>query len=188
MADTIAQDVVNQSQSVGDLTPSDAAATTTTTNSNPLGDVDGIAEGAAKENGLHAPTILPDLEDASAKSDTDGSRAEGSVAGDKPAEAKPIKKFAAAKPVFAKYSVPKVIAANATSKGLDKGNALLCQLRLRRLTDNRNSYNPGIRHTVFAVGRASSASSQDSQFVTAEREIFQTRCPRPNASMEQESR
>ena len=127
MADIIVQDVVNQSLSVGDLSPSDAAATTTTTDSKPLGDVDGAAEDNQKENGILVPTVVPDLEDASAKSDTDGSRGEGSVAGDKPPELKPVKKFAPAKPVsFAKYSVPKVIAANAAVKGVDKGEMRLC--------------------------------------------------------------
>jgi hypothetical protein len=124
MADSIVQDVVNQSQSVGDSSPADVAATTTTADSKPSGDVDGVAEVAPIENGLHAASILADLDDVSAKSDTDGSRADGSVAGDRPTEAKPLKKFAPAKPVsFAKYSVPKVIAANAAAKGSDKGNA-----------------------------------------------------------------
>lgn len=122
MADSIVQDVVNQSRSVGDDSPSDAAATTTTTGSKPSGDANGVTEVATKENGIHTTTTLADHDDASAKSDTDTSRAEGSVAGDKPTDSKPLKKFAPAKPVsFAKYSVPKVVAANASAKGTDKG-------------------------------------------------------------------
>ncbi|KAL2398044.1 hypothetical protein ABEF94_000189, partial [Exophiala dermatitidis] len=56
----------------------------------------------------------------SARSDTDTSRADGSVAGDKVAESKPLKKLTAKPVSFAKYSVPKVIAASAAAKGLDK--------------------------------------------------------------------
>lgn len=123
MADSIVQDVVNQSQSASDLSPADVAAITTTTEFPSVGDVNGVAQDSTKENGLDVPTVLPDLEDASAKSDTDTSRAEGSVAGDKPTDSKPIKKFAPAKPMsFAKYSVPKVVAANAAAKATDKGS------------------------------------------------------------------
>jgi hypothetical protein len=122
MAESIVQDVVNQSRSVGDISPSDAAATTTTTDSKPLGDANGATEVATKENGVHTTTMLADLDDASARSDTDTSRAEGSVTGDKSTETKPLKKFAPAKPVsFAKYTAPKVVAANAAAKGVDKG-------------------------------------------------------------------
>lgn len=122
MADSIVQDVVNQSRSVGDFSPADAAATTNITDSKPSGDENFIAELAAKENGIHTATMLADIDDASAKSDTDTSRAEGSVAGDKQAESKPLKKFAPTKPVsFAKYTAPKVVAANAAAKGVDKG-------------------------------------------------------------------
>jgi hypothetical protein len=123
MAEQIVQDVVIQSRSVGDLSPSDAAATTTTIDSKPAGDVNGLAETVVqKENGVLNPTTLPDLDDASVRSDTDTSRAEGSVAGDKSTDNKPVKKFAPAKPVsFAKYSVPKVVAANIATKSSDKG-------------------------------------------------------------------
>jgi hypothetical protein len=123
MAEQIVQDVVIQSRSVGDLSPSGAAATTTTIDSEPAGDVNGLAETVVqKENGVLNPTTLPDLDDASVRSDTDTSRAEGSVAGDKSTDNKPVKKFAPAKPVsFAKYSVPKVVAANIATKSSDKG-------------------------------------------------------------------
>ena len=85
-----------------------------------------MVEVALQENGIHNASLIKmdELEDVSGRSDTDTSRADGSVTDDKPAESKPVKKFAASKPIsFAKYSVPKVIAANAAVKGTDKGNA-----------------------------------------------------------------
>ena len=143
MADSIVQDVVNQSRSVGALSPADAAATTTTTDSKPLGDVNGVVDVAIKENGLHNPTILSDFDDASARSDTDTSRADGSVAGDKQSESKPLKKFAPAKPVsFAKYSVPKTVAANATAKPADKGPAVIFVQSRATFTDSRTAPTP----------------------------------------------
>ncbi len=123
MAELSSQDVVDQSQSVGDLSPSDAPATTSNTASNLTGEVDDVAEVAQKENGIHNTlhVTTDELEDASGRSDTDTSRADGSVAGDKATESKPVKKFGVSKPVsFAKYSVPKVIAASA-AKGTEKG-------------------------------------------------------------------
>jgi hypothetical protein len=130
MAELSADDVVAQSRSVGDLSPSDAPATTPNTASNLAGEESSsvaIAEAALQENGIHDPSpVKPDeLEDASTRSDTDTSRAEGSVADDKNPDSRPVKKFATSKPVsFAKYSVPKVIAANAAVKGSDKGERL----------------------------------------------------------------
>jgi hypothetical protein len=125
MAELRADDVVAQSQSVGDLSPSDAPATTPNTASNLAAEESStVAEVALKENGIHDPSpVKPDeLEDASTRSDTDTSRAEGSVADEKTADSRPVKKFATSKPVsFAKYSVPKVIAANAAVKSSDKG-------------------------------------------------------------------
>ncbi|EXJ74939.1 uncharacterized protein A1O5_01635 [Cladophialophora psammophila CBS 110553] len=128
MAEQRAQDVVNQSQSVGDLSPSDAPATTSTPDIKVSGDDIGKdsneveAEIAPKENGIHTVSSLKmeELEDGSARSDTDTSRAEGSVAGDKVTEPKPFKKFAAKPVSFAKYSVPKVIAASAAAKANEK--------------------------------------------------------------------
>ena len=124
MAEQSAQDVVTQSQSVGDLSPSDAPATTTNIDFIQSGEVTSVDEVQTKENGIHNPlnVKLEDFEDASGRSDTDTSRADGSVTDDKPAEAKTVKKFPAARPVsFAKYSVPKVIAANAAVKPADRG-------------------------------------------------------------------
>ena len=129
MAEQRTQDVVNQSQSVGDLSPSDAPATTSTPDIQVFGDDTGKsstvveADDAPKENGTHAMSNnkMEDLEDGSARSDTDTSRAEGSVAGDKTTEPKAFKKFVAKPVSFAKYSVPKVIAANAAVKPNDKG-------------------------------------------------------------------
>lgn len=123
MAELSTRDVVDQSPSVGDLSPSDAPATTSNTASSLSGEVDHVAEVAQKENGIHntVQATADELEDVSGRSDTDTSRADGSVAGDKATESKPVKKFSVSKPVsFAKYSVPKVIAANA-AKGTDQG-------------------------------------------------------------------
>ena len=127
MAEQSAQDVVVQSQSAGDLTPSDAPATTITTDFQVPGEVSSVADEAPKENGVHNPLLFraDELEDASGRSDTGSSRADGSVSEDKASESKQPKKPAAAKPVsFAKYSVPKVIAANAAAKASDKGSSL----------------------------------------------------------------
>ena len=129
MAEQRAQDVVNQSQSVGDLSPSDVPATTSTSDIKLSGDGIGKettaveAEDALKENGIHVTSDnkMEDFEDGSARSDTDTSRADGSIAGDKTTEPKPLKKFVAKPVSFAKYSVPKVIAANATTKTNEKG-------------------------------------------------------------------
>ena len=123
MAELSAQDVVNQSQSVGDLSPSDAPATTSTPDIKVQGDESGVVEVAPKENGIHAhsTTKMDDLDDGSARSDTDTSRAEDSIAGDKTSEQKPLKKIAVKPVSFAKYSVPKVIAASAATKGTEKG-------------------------------------------------------------------
>lgn len=122
MAEQRAQDVVNQSQSVGDLSPSDAPVTTSTPDIKVSGDDGGVVEAAPKENGIHTHSTfkMEELDDASARSDTDTSRAEGSVAGDKVAESKPLKKFAAKPISFAKFSVPKVVAASASAKVAEK--------------------------------------------------------------------
>ena len=123
MAELSAHDVVDQSQSVGDLSPSDAPATTSNTTSNLAGGDSSVAEVAQRENGIHNHLLAKtdELEDVSGRSDTGSSRADGSVAGEQPTDSKPVKKFSVSKPVsFAKYSVPKVIAANA-AKGTDKG-------------------------------------------------------------------
>jgi hypothetical protein len=139
MAELSTHDVVDQSLSVGDLSPSDAPATTSNTayslseESAIVAEVDGEPDSdlvlAFKENGIHTLSLAKpdDLEDASGRSDTDTSRAEGSVADDKTFDLKPVKKFSVSKPVsFAKYSVPKVIAASAAAKGNDKGTFSPC--------------------------------------------------------------
>jgi hypothetical protein len=126
MAELATHDVVNQFQSVGDLSPSDAPATTSNTTSDLPGEDDSLVEVVSKENGFHIASNprMDELEDLSGRSDTGSSRADGSVAGDKPMQSQPVKKFGVSKPVsFAKYSVPKVIAANAAVKGTDKGGA-----------------------------------------------------------------
>ncbi|KIV93544.1 hypothetical protein, variant 1 [Exophiala mesophila] len=130
MAEQRAQDVVNQSQSVGDLSPSDAPATTSTPDIKVSGDESGKVEVALayKENGIHTLSSLKsdDLDDADAsvRSDTDTSRADGSVAGDKNPESKTLKKFVTKPVSFAKYSVPKVVATTANSKTADKAASL----------------------------------------------------------------
>jgi hypothetical protein len=121
MAEQRAQDVVNQTLSVGDLSPSDAPETTSTPEIKLSGDDIAVVEVVSKENGIHMPFRMDEIDDASGRSDTDTSRAGDSVTGDKPTEHKPLKKFVAKPVSFAKYSVPKVIAASATAKGTDKG-------------------------------------------------------------------
>jgi hypothetical protein len=123
MAEQSTQDVVNQSQSVGDFSPSDAPATTSTPDIKVSGDDttrDSAAEVdvALKENGNHTVSSvkMDDPDDASGRSDTDTSRADGSVT-----DTKPVKKFTAKPVSFAKYSVPKIIAAAATAKATEKG-------------------------------------------------------------------
>ena len=129
MAEQRAQDVVNQTLSVGDLTPSGAPETTSKSEIKLLrgGEDIAVVEVVPKENGTHhMPFRMDEIDDASARSDTDTSRAEGegSVTGDKPAEQKLLKKVVAKPVSFAKYSVPKVIAASSTAKGTDKGITL----------------------------------------------------------------
>ena len=124
MAEQSAQDVVVQSQSGGDLSPSDAPAITPNIDSQLAGEVNDVAELERNENGIHliSQVKTEDLEDISARSDTGSSRADGSVTEDKSTENIPIKKVVAVKPVsFAKYSVPKAAAANAAVKASDKG-------------------------------------------------------------------
>ena len=70
-------------------------------------------------------------DDISIRSDTDTSRAEGSVAGDSKAqEASKMVKKLAPKPIsFAKYSVPKVMAANNLAKtATEKSKSCWCSI------------------------------------------------------------
>jgi len=132
MAESSIQDAVIQSQSVGDATPSDVPATTPQSITVPG---DAGEKVAGNENGVHLITQSSaqeehSLEDGTARSDTDTSRAEGSNGDAKSADAHPVRKFATTKPIsFAKYSVPKVIAANAAKVSVEKGRLgchLLC--------------------------------------------------------------
>ena len=130
MAEQSTYDVVNQTQSVGDLSPPDVPATTSTPDLKVPGDDNSAVEVdvVPTENGNHtnlSSLKMEDLEDASARSDTDTSRAEGSVAGDKTADTKPLKKVANKPISFAKYSVPKVIAASAAAKASEKGRGAI---------------------------------------------------------------
>ncbi|KAK5947653.1 hypothetical protein PMZ80_001807 [Knufia obscura] len=126
MAELSSQDVVNSTQLVGEISPSSVPGTTTQSQSN---SGDGGEAVVAKENGIHATTHSSTqddqaLEDGTARSDTDTSRADGSTGDAKSTDARPVKKFATAKPVsFAKYSVPKVIAANAAKPTAEKALA-----------------------------------------------------------------
>lgn len=122
MAELSTRDVVNHTQSVGDASPADVSATTSAQRS-VQGDGEEIV--VTKENGIHPTTQSlshedQTLEDSTTRSDT--SRAEGSNGDAKSTDARPVKKPAAAKPMsFAKYSVPKVIAANAAKPTVEKG-------------------------------------------------------------------
>lgn len=123
MAELSTRDVVNHSQSVGDASRADVSATTSTQRS-VQGDEE--EEGVvAKENGIHSTTHSASQEDQSLEDGTtrsDTSRAEGSNGDAKSTDARPTKKLTAFKPTtFAKYSVPKVIAANAAKAPVDKG-------------------------------------------------------------------
>ena len=196
MAEQRAQDVVNQSQSVGDLSPSDAPATTSTPDIKISGDDSDHVEVALalKENGIHTLSSLKleDLDDADAsvRSDTDTSRADGSVAGDKSTESKTLKKFVAKPVSFAKYSVPKVVAASAASKGSDKGMCMNAHV------DDHNTADPLAprnSHTEFLVlincaNRASATSRQNHQLTTNTNQALQNSLARSHASLEQEQR
>lgn len=122
MAELSTQDVVNHSQSVGVASPIDVSATTFTQRSIPGDGEEGVV---TKENGIHHTTLSTSqeeqvLEDGTAQSDT--SRAEGSNGDAKSTDARLVRKLTATKPIsFAKYSVPKVIAANAAKAPAEKG-------------------------------------------------------------------
>ncbi|KAK7905485.1 hypothetical protein LTR67_000208 [Exophiala xenobiotica] len=95
---------------------------------------------------------MDDLEDASGRSDTDTSRADGSIAGDKSTEQKPVKKFTAKPVSFAKYSVPKVVAASAAAKGTEKvanpassASAILSSSRPRLVAKTTSALQPKIK-------------------------------------------
>lgn len=121
MAELSTRDVVNHSQSVGDASPADVSATTSTQRS-VQGDEEEVI---AKENGIHSTVQSTNqeeqiLEDGTTRSDT--SRAEGSNGDAKSTDARSVKKLTAPKTTtFAKYSVPKIIAANAAKAPVEKG-------------------------------------------------------------------
>lgn len=125
MAEVSNSDVLRQTESVGE-SPSDVPASQSQTQPTAGDEGEGVV---AKENGIHTTNSLGQddqaLEDGTTRSDTDTSRADGSVGDAKSADARPVKKLAAAKPVsFAKYSVPKTVAANAVKSTLEKGMIL----------------------------------------------------------------
>jgi len=125
MAELSSQDVVNSTQLVGEVSPPSAPGTTTQSQSH-QGD-EGDVAAVTRENGIHTALQPPGhdeqaLEDGTTRSDTDTSRADGSVGDAKSTDARPVKKFATAKPVsFAKYSVPKATAANTAKPTAEKG-------------------------------------------------------------------
>ncbi len=142
MAEQSTHDVVNQTQSVGDLSPSDVPATTSTPDIKVSGDDKDNSEVevdvAPTENGNHTTSSsvkMEELEDGSARSDTDTSRADDSVADDKTPDTKPLKKVASKPISFAKYSVPKIIAASAAAKATDKGTCAIVLCFGRQLTE-----------------------------------------------------
>ena len=187
MAEQSTQDVVTQSQSVGDLSPSDAPATTTNPDFIQSGEVNSVEEAQSKENGVHNPLSpkAEDFEDVSGRSDTDTSRADGSVADDKPAEAKTVKKFTAAKPVsFAKYSVPKVIAATAAAKPADRGRSPHPSTVKSDRADDASSIHTQFFHIFAPANRSSAVSCEDCQFTTAKGKSIQACRPRSYASLE----
>ena len=191
MAELSTQDVVNQSQSVGDLSPSDAPATTSTPDIKVSGDGSSAvrADDAPTENGSHTTPSnvkMEDLEDGSARSDTDTSRADGSVAGDKTTDSKPLKKIAAKPVSFAKYSVPKVIAANAAAKATEKG-ACAVTLCLSQTDIHRSSYSD-YDDSVPHTSRPSTIGRQNNKRSPVQGETIPKRNTRPYAGVEQEQR
>lgn len=186
MAEQSAQDVVTQSQSVGDLSPSDAPATTTTTEFNQAGEVTSVEEVLlAKENGIHVPATdkLEEFEDASARSDTDTSRADGSVTDDKQTEAKPTVKKFAPKPVsFAKYSVPRVIAANAAAKPTDRGMPAPQSMSNQSLIVS--SSHTELVHFVSTADRQTEISCEGCQLIAAKGPNVQACCSGSIAGLE----
>jgi hypothetical protein len=191
MAEQSTHDVVNQSQSVGDLSPSDAPATTSTPDIKVSGDVNSIVEveDAPKENGNHiilSNAKMEDLDDGSVRSDTDTSRAEGSVAGDKTNDSKPLKKFAAKPVSFAKYSVPKVIAASAAAKATEKGTcaAALCLPQPNSTRSCPSDFDDSLPH----ASRSPTISSEDDQRSPSQGEALPKRDTRSHAGVEQEQR
>lgn len=118
--------MVNETQSVGDNSPADVSAVTSTS-AKPLGDL----VGQTNENDETNPNALNQTtagavkddqtgEETASRSDTE-SRADGSVAESKISDTSTIKRPAVTKPIsFQKY-IPKVIQ-NATKAAADKGN------------------------------------------------------------------
>lgn len=186
MAEQRAQDVVNQTLSVGDLSPSDAPETTSTPEIKLSGDDVAVVEVVSKENGIHMPFRMDEIDDASGRSDTDTSRAEGSVAGDKPTEHKPLKKFVAKPVSFAKYSVPKVIAASATAKGTDKGISHCSHYG--DTTDPEISYTSEFPVFFYSSRWPSSSRCKDHKFSSIKGQTIQNCYTRSHAGLEQEPR
>ena len=190
MAEQSTQDVVNQSQSVGDLSPSDAPAATSTPDIKVSGDDNSAVEAddAPKENGNHTSMSnakMEELEDGSARSDTDTSRAEDGVADDKTTDTKPQKKVAAKPVSFAKYSVPKVVAASAAAKATDKGTCAvaLCSSQTNMSSSSHTHFGNLVPHTrSFTIGSKSNRRSP------VQTETIPRRNTRPYASVEQEQR
>lgn len=189
MAELSSQDVVNSTRLVGEVSPPSAPGTTTQSQSN-QGD-EGEVGVITKENGLHITTQPSGrdeqaLEDGTARSDTDTSRADGSVGDAKSTDARPIKKPAAAKPLsFAKYSVPKVVAANATRPTTEKGMLLLRVLHMFRFS-NLASHSSGPECAILpsAAYRSPPPRRQNHQFSCPEGQAFSNRGPRSNAGLE----
>lgn len=189
MAEQSTQDVVNQTLSVGDLSPSDAPATTSTPDIKVSGDDNDVVEAAPKENGIHTLSSLrmEDLDDLSARSDTDTSRAEGSVAGDKVTEQRPLKKLAAKPVSFAKYSVPKVIAASAAAKGTDKGRCAFVAVAKQTLTSG-SSHDSELLDLVACAGWPTAVSCENDQFPSIKSKAISECHTGSHASLEQEQR
>lgn len=125
MADLATRDVVNENQSVGDSSPADVSAVTSTS-TEPLGNLatQTSEQEELQQNGLSEmiSTTLRDEhthDETASRSDTE-SRADGTAAESKTMDPSTLKRPAVAKPVsFQKY-IPKVIQ-NATKAAADRG-------------------------------------------------------------------
>ena len=128
-------------------------------------------------------------DDSSVKSDTDTSRAEDSVTGDSKIQepSKPIKKLAPKPVSFAKYSVPKVIAANSLSKTATE-NSKSSQRGTWSDTNKATSYRRKCFNGLSSSTRPFSPRCQIHNLASTKAESIPSCCTRSNAGLEQEQR
>lgn len=125
------------------------------------------------------------LEDSTTRSDTDTSRADGSVAGDgKSQEPMKLAKKFSTKPIsFAKYSVPKVITASSTSKVIaDKGKSV----RAGVVPDSNPDFSnySKLFGVICTTIWTPPTCSEINEFHSAKAKSISPYCPRPYASLE----